>query len=159
MSDTLANSKPTPRWAIRLSMTAILLPAVYLAIVFGVTAIVGVPADSFESIVGLDWTPFASSNPEVAGYIDDLARLYAVASLGLISFAAVVVWTRLRDFDSWAVKALWIFPLSLGFQAAAVFDPDQPEAAIPQFILALIAAAGVFSAGRQLAATTKKAVA
>lgn len=101
--------------AVVLFTLALLLAATAAYILF-----VPVDASNFEVTTGVSWDGFSSANPEVADYLVREARLLAVGFLGLTLLTAILAWGPLRRGDSWAGRALWLFPATL-LVAAMVF--------------------------------------
>lgn len=108
-----------------------------------------IDANDFEATVGESWEAFSTDNPSAADYLTREARLLASGYLGLALFALVIVWSRLRSGDVWAVKVLWIFPATLGLAAVVFFTSDGPVLGWA-YVVGTLVAAGALIAGRQI---------
>ena len=122
-----------------------------LVTLFGVFVLFS-PVDSndFENETGILWSEFTDDAPSVADYLRREARLLGAMTLGFGLFAAGLAFASRRGLDRTVLGLLWIFPGVLGVTAVVFFTSDAAGLGGFYLVAAILAAAGVALAGRNL---------
>lgn len=71
------------------------------------------PGDAtwFTGLTGQEFESLETSSPELAGYVNLITRLLAVATMGFGILALFVTWFGVRDRSPLSINVMWTLPL------------------------------------------------
>lgn len=105
-----------------------------------------IEATQFVRITGESFSSLTASDPDVAGYIELVGRLLAVAAMGFGILSLFVTWFGVRDRSPLAINVMWTLPLLTGgLGLAFVLEGGVFVAAILAGVTAILAFALVLA--------------
>lgn len=108
------------------------LAAVAAALILVAGFILYSPGDAtwFAGLTGQDFDALESSAPELAGYVNLITRLLAVATMGFGILSLFVTWFGVRDRSPLSINVMWTMPLLTAALALAFVLDDNTYAGL-----------------------------